>query len=118
MHELQFYEDDPGQIIVAPFANRHYYQREFAALVEHAEQHRAPGGIGWTKMYEPSDDEVALEDTVALRSLDITEARFIELLTPCMPLRRFRGQKSFPGLGSGQIITNHVRRSVRRFVMP
>jgi len=42
----------------------------------------------------------------------------LEPLTPCMPFRRFGGQESFPGLDSDQIITNYVRRSVRRSLQP
>jgi hypothetical protein len=43
------------------------------------------------------------------------EPRRLELLTPCMPFRRFGGQESLPGRYSDKIITNHVRRFVRRF---
>jgi hypothetical protein len=82
MHEFRFYEDDVGQIEVKPIANWNYCVRELAALAEHDEEYRAPDGIGWTQMYRFSDDAESLKDTVALRSLGITEARFIELLSP------------------------------------
>ncbi len=83
MHEFQFYEDDVGMIQILPIANWRYCERELVAIAKHSEEHLAPGGAGWTEMYKLSDDEESLEDAVSIRSLDITEARFIELLAPC-----------------------------------
>jgi len=82
MHEFHFHEDDVGQIQVMPMANWNYCEREFAALIEHDKNHAAPNGAGWTKMYKFSNDAESLKDTMSLRDLKITEARFIELLSP------------------------------------
>lgn len=76
MHEFYFHEDDVGQERVLPIEWWAYCRGEFEALAEHSRTHLAPGGVGWTKMYEVREPDSGLP------KLDMTEKRFHELLAP------------------------------------
>jgi len=76
MHEIYFHEDDVGQLEILPISKWHYCEHELAAVAEHDAAHRAPGGVGWTKMYMPGAAEEPLQ------GLEMTATRFAELLAP------------------------------------
>jgi len=109
MHKFHFYEDDAGQIEVKPIANWNYCERELAALTRHDKDYAAPDGVGWTKMYQFSDDDESLKDTLSLSDLKITEARFIELLSPhgkrfkrlVSPLSEYDAEHGIRSIGFG-----------------
>lgn len=81
-HEFHYWEDDPSQVQILPSANRNYCEREFAKIREHARAHKSPDGVGWTKMYELGKDADSLADTRSLKSLALSESRFVELMAP------------------------------------
>jgi len=75
-HELQFYEDDPGNISILPISNWQHCERELEAIAKFSDKHLAPDGVGWTDVYRLG----AVEKTVA--SLKMTEVQFINILSP------------------------------------
>ncbi|MCP4936682.1 MAG: hypothetical protein GY927_21390 [bacterium] len=76
MHEFYFHEDEVGQTQLLPVEWWDYCQGELEAIVKHSKAHLDPNAAGWTKMYEFAQADPNLP------RLEMTEARFHELITP------------------------------------
>lgn len=62
MKEIYFHEDDYCQIELAPVENEEFIKQEIDAISNFSEQHKAPNGIGWTKMYMRKEPQCTLKE--------------------------------------------------------
>ena len=57
---VYFHEDDYGQIEVLPVNNWGFCARQIGEINTFSEQHRAPGGMGWTDVYVQREEPAKL----------------------------------------------------------
>ena len=79
MHSLFCYDFEVESIRILPFANWMFAADQIEALKAHDKQHRAPDGVGWTKMYRLESPPECL----ATRGLSCDSFR--ERLAPLAP---------------------------------
>ena len=79
MRNFTCYDEQLGGIKLEPFSNVSFLLDQIDALQEHSRQHRAPDGIGWTKLFRLDAPPEPLE------TLAMPAERFRELLRPFAP---------------------------------
>lgn len=57
---VYFHEDDYGQIEVLPVSNWDFCARQIGEINTFSEQHRAPGGMGWTDVFMQKEEPAKL----------------------------------------------------------
>ena len=103
MYEFYHHEDEVGQEQLLPIEWWDYCRGELEAIEEHTKAHLDPSGAGWTEMYTFKEADSALP------KLNMSEARFHELLAPfakrfdCVtnPLSEFDATHGIRSIGYG-----------------
>jgi hypothetical protein len=67
----RYHEDDEGEIQVLPASNWDHCASQIVAIDDFSEQHRDPGGAGWTDVYIRDREMVPLAD-LGLTAADVS----------------------------------------------